>query len=220
MRQVIIPLAPGLFSAVGLLASDPQHDDVRPYLSPSIEHTRLNDVFAEMEGHMLDRLVADGYGRGEIMITRSADMRYSGQKGILKIAVPQGMLVDEDIEAMCDRLDDEHLKTYGHHKARQSAQVANLRIRAICSREGLTPLPALASAERSSRSTKGETRTRQAFFGPDVGLLETPILTRMDLDGGPRKGPLIIEEMDATTIVPPFAVAQLDDLANVVLGVS
>jgi N-methylhydantoinase A len=57
---------------------------------------------------------------------------------------------------------------------------------------------------------------RRAYFGPEVGWLDTPVLRRPDL-ATPRRGPCIVEEYDATCLVPPGAEAALDDLGNIVL---
>jgi N-methylhydantoinase A len=218
--QVVVPVAPGLFSAVGLLASNPQYDDVRRSLGRGLDLASVNDTFDEMERAMLTQLLADGYAADEITLTRNADMHYRGQTGILKIPVAAGVLREQDLEDLRDRLDDEHLRTYGHHRARESAQIENLRVRAVCQSRGRRsgPLPALAAAERAGAGRETAS-ARTSYFGPDVGAVTTPVLRRSDLDGSPRQGPLIVEEMDSTIVVPPFADARLDDLANVVLTV-
>ena len=59
---------------------------------------------------------------------------------------------------------------------------------------------------------------RRAFFGPEAGWIETPVLARADLST-PRQGPLIVEEYDATSVVPPGTTARLDDYGNVVVEV-
>jgi N-methylhydantoinase A len=219
MRQIVVPLAPGLFSAVGLLASDPQYDDVRRYRSATIDADDVSDAFEDMERAIIEQLAAEGYGADDIELTRFADMHYRGQTGILKVPVDHGRLTDRDIEDLRDRLDDEHTRTYGHGRARESAQIENLRLRAVVtSATGvLKPLPALAAAERAHGARPSTTRA--AYFGLEVGLVDTPVVSRADLEGAARQGPLIVEEMDSTIVVPPFARAELDALANLVLTV-
>ncbi len=58
--------------------------------------------------------------------------------------------------------------------------------------------------------------SRQAYFGTEVGWLETPVLSRGDLQT-PREGPCIVEEYDATCVVPPKAQARLDSYGNMVI---
>ena len=55
-----------------------------------------------------------------------------------------------------------------------------------------------------------------AYFGPEAGWIETPVVGRSDLAGG-AAGPVIVEEYDATCLVPPGARASLDDYGSIVL---
>jgi N-methylhydantoinase A len=60
---------------------------------------------------------------------------------------------------------------------------------------------------------------RSVYFGPALGSHETPIIARSALDGTARRGPLIIQDYDGTTVVPPDCSAALDDIANIVIQV-
>jgi N-methylhydantoinase A len=66
------------------------------------------------------------------------------------------------------------------------------------------------------RDEGGSLLPRQAYFGPQVGWLETPVLRRADL-AAPQEGPCIVEEYDATCLVPPQAKARLDAYGNIVI---
>jgi len=59
---------------------------------------------------------------------------------------------------------------------------------------------------------------RDAFF-PRTGLVSTPIVARKDLTARPRSGPVIVEEYDATTVVPPGWTAQIDADYNIVVEI-
>jgi N-methylhydantoinase A len=58
---------------------------------------------------------------------------------------------------------------------------------------------------------------RRAYFGPEAGWLETPVLRRAEL-ASPREGPCIIEEYDATCLVPPATRAALDRYGNILIA--
>ncbi|MBI3978185.1 MAG: hypothetical protein HY331_08375 [Chloroflexi bacterium] len=60
-------------------------------------------------------------------------------------------------------------------------------------------------------------RPRRAYFGPAVGLVETPVLGRHEVGPDPVAGPVIVEEYDATTVVPPGWTVRRDDLDNLIL---
>jgi N-methylhydantoinase A len=76
------------------------------------------------------------------------------------------------------------------------------------------PMPDRLSLGR--REKRGGLPPRQAYFGPSIGWLETPVLERGDLTT-PQEGPCIVEEYDATCIVPPKARAMLDAYGNIVI---
>ena len=60
--------------------------------------------------------------------------------------------------------------------------------------------------------------SRRAYFGREHGTLTTPVLARADLGPLPRPGPLLIDEYDATTLVPPGATAGLDAHGNILIA--
>jgi N-methylhydantoinase A len=116
----------------------------------------------------------------------------------------------------------EHERTYGHHGDGQRVEIAALRLRATVptGESDRERLFAPGTASGAAPADGGDTRkVRPAYFGPDQGTLETPVLGRGGLGSSPISGPLIIEEMDATTVVPPGAAASLDDLGNIIIEV-
>lgn len=60
--------------------------------------------------------------------------------------------------------------------------------------------------------------TRRAYFGADYGSIDTPVVTRADIDGSAR-GPLLIDEYDSTTVIPPGWSVRRDGEGNLVLEV-
>jgi N-methylhydantoinase A len=57
---------------------------------------------------------------------------------------------------------------------------------------------------------------RSAYFGPELGWLDTPVLRRGALAQA-QAGPCIVEEYDATCLVPPGARAALDGFGNIII---
>src|SRR6187551_237384 len=78
MAGVIVPLYPGVFSAIGLLMSDVKHDYVRSKLTPlsEISPADVNGMFERMVAQALDELHDDGFSAEQIRIERALDMRY------------------------------------------------------------------------------------------------------------------------------------------------
>jgi N-methylhydantoinase A len=81
------------------------------------------------------------------------------------------------------------------------------------------PQAAERGAIRPAAERQPNQAQRLAYFGPRLGRLATPVVGRFDLGKEPRSGPLLIDEYDATTLVPPGCVAQLDPLGNIIIRV-
>jgi len=108
----------------------------------------------------------------------------------------------------------EHEKTYGH-RAGPDEPVEIVAIQVVG--RGLPDRPTVPQRLKPSRAaaTAGA-GSRRAYFGPEQGWLETPLRARGDLGAGVA-GPCIIEEYDATTVVPPGARVTLDDFTNMII---
>ena len=209
MRRVLVPPAPGVFSALGLLFSDTEHEVVRTLMLRGDEITarRLEAAFAELEAEATADLA--GTAGATVTVSRYADIRYAGQAYELSVAVPPGAI---DVERARRRL---------RRRAR-----AHLRPR-LGRRPGRRRLDPRARPPRAHRGAAATTRvaairalpayegTRRAYFGPDVGLVETPVCNRAGLLAGERRGPLLVDEYDSTCVVPPGCLARLDGYGNI-----
>ena len=94
-------------------------------------------------------------------------------------------------------------------------EIVNLRVIARVPIEASAPVTAL-------QPTNGRAvprTTRPAYFGPEHGLHDTPVLRREHLPSEPVRGPMIIEEYDATVVVPPDCSAGRDRLGNIIIEV-
>ena len=115
---------------------------------------------------------------------------------------------------MDEAFGQEHETTYGHRAGpEEPVELVNVQVVG----QGLPDRPNVPDrvvAEREEASGGG---ARKAYFGPDMGWLETPILARRELAEG-REGPAIVEEYDSTTVIPPGATARLDDYGNIVIA--
>jgi N-methylhydantoinase A len=223
MRKVLVPRHPGLFCSIGLLAGDIQYNDVRTYTdSGELDVEGVGAMFEAMETAMAKRLDSNGHADRAVTLARFADVHYAGQSSELRIAMSPGPLSTASMSQLRHDFDAEHERTYGHHGDGQRMEIAALRLRATVptgegDRERLfAPGTASGPAPADGLETR---KARPAYFGPDRGTLETPVLERGGLGSRAISGPLIIEEMDATTVVPPGAAASLDDLGNIIIEV-
>ena len=196
MRRVVVPLHPGVFSAAGLLASDIEHEVARAFFRRlgGLAPEALEAAFARLEDQLEAVMRAEGFGAGSFLRERRADLRYAGQAHELTVRLDDGLA--GDLGALAGAFGDEHERTYGHQAEAEEVECVAIR---VIGRVPVDPLdtgqPRLARAPAASR--------RLAFFGAQAGRLETPVLGRGDLEAGAAHGPAIIEEYDATCVVPP-----------------
>jgi N-methylhydantoinase A len=211
IATVLIPPAPGVFSAIGLIEADSEHHLVRSVLRPLSAETAggLAAALRGLEREAEAILRAEGY-REPVVTDQSVDLKYEGQSFELTVPLPAGWRGSTGVDALAAAFAREHERTYGHAAAGDPIQVVNLRVTARLVRPRVRHAVQLGS-ERVA-TTGG---WRRAYFGREHGVLATPVLARMDLGAAPRPGPLLIDEYDATTLVPPGATACLDDHGDV-----
>ena len=210
---VLVPPAPGVFSAVGLLEAESEHHLVRSVLRPRSADT-ADGVAAALRG--LEReaealLRAEGY-REAVTTERGVDLKYEGQSFELTIPVGAAWRGAADVEALAAAFAREHERTYGHAAPGDPIQVVSLRVTARLVR------PARRAVRLSSERAAPAGGTRHAYFGRAHGTVSTPVLARADLDARPRPGPLLVDEYDATTLVPPGMTACLDGHGNILIS--
>jgi N-methylhydantoinase A len=222
MRRVLIPPAAGLFSAFGLLEADLERHGVQTFFAPveDVDVEALNAAYRELEATVR---ATGGARQGEAspvappaIVERFADLRYSGQNYELTVPAPAGRLTSEDVLMLARRFGEEHQRTYGHGADDEPVELVNLRLVARVERAA-GPHPSQASPRPVPRGRGGG--EREAYFGAGLGLIRAPVLGRDYLAETPRRGPFIVEEYDATIIVPPDCSAWLDGEGNVVIEV-
>ena len=218
MKRIVIPPSPGLFSSFGLLYADAEHHFSRSLMVvlDQVDPARLANAWAELESQAHAQLLADGYPDERIDISRVANMHYKGQIFELTTAAPTGTIDTAFCAELQERFGVEHERTYGHRAGPEEPVVlvsAMVIARGIPEHSRVPDRLRIADApeQRTSSST-----TRRAYFGTDDGWLDTAVLRRGDLAQA-TSGPLIVEEYDATCLVPPRASAQLDDDGNILM---
>lgn len=213
MRRVVIPPAPGLFSAGGLLAARQERHEVQTLFGRTdlIDLATVNDTFRHLEERALNEINAgQSHGSG-VSCRRSADLRYVGQGYELTVAAPSGEIDATAIAALVDAFGDEHERTYGHRASDAPVELVNVRVTARYEQERARPIEPMSTNRRLERTA------RHAYFGQKHGFVETPVIDRFDLGSQPQSGPAIIEEYDATTVIPPGSQIHRDDWNNVVI---
>jgi N-methylhydantoinase A len=215
MRRIVVPPAPGLFSSFGLLYADVEHHYVRTWrrLVNDADPSGLADIIRHIESGARTQLGAEGFSDDRIRLRRAADCRYHGQSFELTVPVPEGAISAGTVTTLAEAFGREHERTYGHRAGPdEPVEIVSLRVVA----QGISDRPRVPETIRIDRPGGGDPPSRRVYFGPSLGWRETPIIDRPDLTT-PREGPCIVEEYDATCVIPPGARAMLDRYANIAI---
>ena len=208
---ILVPPAPGVFSAIGLLEAQVEHHLVKTFLRPlfGTKPSEISAAVAELEREAEALLSAEG-SRTEVEIERAVDLKYQGQSFELTVPLPAAWSEDA-LRELAQSFGREHERTYGHRAEGDPIQMVNLRLTAR-----VRP-PADRAGLRLGEGRSGSGGERRAYFGPAHGTLATPVIARAQLGTAPRPGPLLVDEYDATTLVPPGCAARLDTHGNIVI---
>ena len=217
MAGVVVPLYPGVYSAMGLLMSDVKHDYIRSKMAAlaAITADDVAKIFTELESHANRDLRDEGFQASQIGIERALDLRYAGQG--YEITVPcDWPLHANSIGALRARFDDTHKQMFGHTAPDEPVEIVSYRLRGI----GRVPPVALPKHPRLGRPLSGALRqTRKARFSG--ALLDCPVYQRDRLDvGATFSGPAIVDQLDATTVIPSGQTVCVDEFKNILIQIS
>jgi N-methylhydantoinase A len=205
--RVLVPRHPGNFSALGLLASDIKHDDVRTRVGPLAERwPSLDELFAEMESAARRQLELDGFAAADQRMRQSLDLRYRGQAFELNLE-----LRGEPLASVATAFHERHRAMYGHADASATIELVNARLTAY----GVVPRPA-SERHHAPRATLDLALIQQRRVWFDGAPHDCPVWERERLpEEAAITGPAIVEEFGATTVVPPGWRGALDAHGNV-----
>ena len=214
--RVLVPLAPGVTSALGLLMADLRHDYVRTVLArgDDINAEKLDGLFTEMETEAVIWMSDEGVERDSVTLVRLAEVRYQGQGYELEVPVSNGIVTESEIKRIIRRFHESHKSRYGHASPENPVEVVNLRVTALSE----LPRPTLEAAvlEGTVGAPSSLVSEREVYF--DGVYVATKVYDRSLLSPGDIvKGPAIVEQLDSTAVVWPGEVVRVDAYANLIL---
>jgi N-methylhydantoinase A len=219
--RILVPPRPGAFSALGLLCTDVVHDYIRSELKPldQVAPDHAERMFAELEAKAREELASEGMDERKAQFLRELDLRYTGQGYELRTPL-NGLYTNTlDAEAMRKarvRFDERHAQIHGHAAKDKPVEVVSyrLRVRVAVPRYKPTAMTVPAPFTAPISAAKG---SRSVYFDVRSPVMTT-IWERDRLPLGCRiEGPSIVEQFDATTVVPPGWRGTVDGFGNLVL---
>ena len=215
--KIIIPNAPGHFSALGMLMADLRRDYVQT-LFARLDDLGMSDLeaqFKTLEDEGRKALVASGIALDRIAFERAADMRYCGQEHAVAVAMPANVGAESSRAEVKQRFDRAHDLRYSHSAPEESADIVSLRVSAI----GRLTKPVFQRIPKGDVTPPDGARRGQRMVNFDaVGSMSTPIYDRAQLlHGNVIVGPAIIEETASTTIVEPGDFVTVNEYGHLVM---
>jgi N-methylhydantoinase A len=210
ITRVIVPPLPGVFSALGLLAADTEHHSTQSLrmLLNQPDGVRIASALDALTAAGEQRLARDGFPADRREFRHAALARYVGQSSEIEVPLPDG-----DFPAsFADRFGDAHERNYGF-RAPPDEPVELVGLSVIA--RGIPDRPRLPKS--IPPASIAVPTNRRAWF-PDVGWVEVAVINRAELAGRARHGPLIVQEYDATCLVPHGVQASVDDFGNIRLS--
>ncbi|OGQ78347.1 MAG: hypothetical protein A3F90_01855 [Deltaproteobacteria bacterium RIFCSPLOWO2_12_FULL_60_19] len=214
---LLIPLTPGVTSALGLLLADVKHDYVRSKLAPlkGLNLDEINGLVSQLTEQAKKDLHGEGFSDGEIALQPFLDLRYAGQGYELTVSSPMPPLKPADLDLIRRRFDAQHEQAHGHKAESEPVELVSLRLVST----GIVPQAKLSPTTPTGRKVEEAlTGERKIFFGTEHGLLNCRIYSRKLLEPGHKfPGPAVIEQMDTTTVIHPEQEATVDGYLNLIV---
>jgi N-methylhydantoinase A len=215
--KIIIPNAPGHFSALGMLMADLRRDYVQTLFErmDDLEMFQLEDHFQKLEDEGRQALLASGIPPERIVFERAADMRYVGQEHAVAVRMPANAGDESARTEIKRRFDEAHELRYSHSAPEESADIVSLRVSAI----GRLRKPHFAQiAQGQAMPPANSRRGARTVLFEGAGAIESPVYDREKLlQGNVIAGPAIIEEVASTTVVEPGDTATVNGFGHLVL---
>jgi N-methylhydantoinase A len=218
VASVLVPPSPGVLCAMGVLVNDLQMDFGRTRIitEQSADCSAVVDrAYRELEERACAAFARQQSDSAELTLSHTADVRYVGQNHELMVNVPAGRFDDAALRIVRDNFHRAHREMYGYDSPEKLLELVTFRVNArlAASRRDFAEVTV---APRAGGPTP--VLTRKVYFDEGSGFVDCPIYERSDLrPGDVLHGPVIVEQMDCTTVVPPDFTARVDDLFNLLL---
>lgn len=208
ISTTLIPAAPGVLSASGLLNADERFDfsTSAPIVLAEAEADEVRTIYDDLETEAARTAGED------FTSARSVDMRYQGQTFQLNVEVPDGPIDADTLDAIQERFFDRYEAIYGDADRQTPTEAITWRLQAVNEIDGISTRP----LEHESTVADAVKDHRDAYVNGEY--VEHTVYDRYQLPPGARfDGPAIIEETESTSIAGPGTEIEVDEIGNVLI---
>ena len=210
--RIIVPAAAGVASAFGATAMDLRQDLEAFYFSAVVDADigTINELYEKLESDALALLSADGVDENDVVITRTAQMRYVGQSYEVETPVPSGKLDDSDLVTISERFHECHKQEFGVSSDDFEPSIVVLGLAAV----GKTKRPPAVTVVASGENI--EKGSRNVYF--DKQWYKSIVYDGHALGAQSEvTGPCIVEFEHACAVIPPCAIGTVDNYGNMII---
>ena len=220
ISRMLVPPAPGILCARGLVVSDLRESFVISRLTPLTDRA-MADIRANL-GQLAQQAEAwfaqADVGAASRDTVYSLDMRYIGQNYELPVELDDGQAQQPELSMLREKFFAAHERNYGYHNPDDPVEVVNLRVTAIGRLQGPGEGPGQAMADGA---TDAAPEHRRPVWFDGERPVDTPVFNRDRLAPGQElMGPAVIEQLDATTLLGPGDHCRVDDARNLIVELS
>ena len=214
VRRIVIPVNPGVGSALGFLFAPVSFEMVRSQYSflKQLDTAAINLLFSDMIEEAL-AIVRQGAGDNQIDTKRSAFMRYHGQGHEIEIPLPDRSLIHNDIDVLVRAFEEEYRRQFSRPVPGMEIEILNWGLKATTRTESLPVEPA-----QPGRRKVVPNATREIICDIDGTKKSAAFIHRDSLSPGDQfNGPALVAEAQTTTLVSEDFSAHVDAVGNLVL---
>jgi N-methylhydantoinase A len=225
IARVLVPFTASVHCAMGAVCSDivREYGQSEPLRFPP-DPARVNASFAKLAARARDDLRSDGCRDEATTLKRFLDLKFGRQVHVVRMAVPEGELAEQDLARLQDDFVAAYERRYGPGSAFRAAgvEIVNFVVEAV----GHVPKPALRRHERTPRIPASALVERRLVYfvdperpaEPPLPSRETPVYRLPGLVAGNAiQGPAIVETPVTTIVVQPSQAAEVDEYLNVLI---
>ncbi len=216
MSEIIVPEAPGILCAEGLIVSDLKESFVKTVRLKLVPMSRgeIADAVAELAVRAAEWFDREGVAPDVRSLAVTLDLRYVGQNYELPVTLDAAAA--SDIEPVRHLFFEAHQRFYGFHNPDDPVELVNVR---MIARGAMRELDNVR-AEPTPAAAPSPVERRPVWFDNDTAL-DTPVYHRVALrPGDTLAGPAIVEQFDSTTVLHPNDSLRVDDAGNLIITVT
>ena len=215
--RVIVPFAPGVNCAFGLLMADFRYDYVKTYLKKinEVNMERIQTLFKDLEDEARGKMLLDGVPPENIDILRTLDLRYVGQGYEIQIPLSAGIITRHSLSDSQGLFNREHQKKYGFSSEEENVEIVNVRIACI----GREPKPQWQLKKITGETAGNVPKGKRKVYLRGCEYF-TDIYERQNLPPASFiRGPAVIEQADSTTLLFPGNSGEIDAYGNIIIHI-